>query len=449
MDKRVLAIVLLTAVLIYEIVQLEDVSGPLRFVVALLILFVAGEMLGRLTHMGAGWGLLLWRTKRGIELVKRLARRERFWKFFADVGLGICFGLLSYFIIDRDLRGKLGVLLTSFVLLTLLVFIVSPLVFPYLSISLGMPVGAGKTAHTESLLGTLATVSLVYIGGFALFITGGLVVYGASVLYAMASSVLFGNGAIENIEEGVMLLLPGINLPFAEGILALFIILVVHEGAHAILAAIGRIPILSSGIAFFGIIPVGAFVEPDENRLVKKPRTLQNRVMVAGSASNLMFSIVFFLLLTGFLFLTDDFKDRGWLVVDGMENGTIIYAINDVPVEEVETLEVEPGDAIYLETNRGVVERTVGEDGKIGIYYISLSWGPYTSYENPALTFIFKTLALSFCLNFVVGVVNLLPLPFFDGYRLAELNIRNERITKAIMYVVLIAFAMNVLPVFF
>jgi len=63
--------------------------------------------------------------------------------------------------------------------------------------------------------------------------------------------------------------------------------------------------------------------------------------------------------------------------------------------------------------------------------------------------FIKTTLMLTFALNFIVGAVNLLPLPVFDGYRIIETNIKNKLVVRAIMYVALIFFALNFLPWFF
>jgi Zn-dependent protease len=55
-------------------------------------------------------------------------------------------------------------------------------------------------------------------------------------------------------------------------------------------------------------------------------------------------------------------------------------------------------------------------------------------------------LGLTFALNFVIGTVNILPLPFFDGYRLLELNVKNKMVVKAVMSLVLVAFLVNLLP---
>jgi membrane-associated protease RseP (regulator of RpoE activity) len=79
-------------------------------------------------------------------------------------------------------------------------------------------------------------------------------------------------------------------------LVALLVVLVVHEGAHAVLTRIARVPLRSSGIAFFGIIPVGAFVEPDEKKLAAVPAPAQTRVLVAGATANLVTCCAFFIL---------------------------------------------------------------------------------------------------------------------------------------------------------
>lgn len=51
----------------------------------------------------------------------------------------------------------------------------------------------------------------------------------------------------------------------------------------------------SSGMLLFGILPVGAFVEPDEEKMAKKPILPQMRILGAGTTSNALFFVVFLL----------------------------------------------------------------------------------------------------------------------------------------------------------
>lgn len=447
-----LALVLVSLGLIYFVLGL-DLAAPLKFFLCILILMGSAQGISFLTKIQSEWGIILLRTRRGIGIARALARHEGFWKFFADTGTCLAFGLLGLFIVKRPLAGRLKALFCAFIALSIILFLVSPMVLPFLSISLGLDIGTDSSSvtRTTDMLGPLLLTSAVYIGGLSTMVTLSIISYGITILNAFAQSMLTSADTISTTAPGVTLLLPGVNLPLIEGITALFIILLVHEGAHAILAVIGRVPLLSSGVALFGVVPIGAFVEPDEKRLASKSAEVQTRVLVAGSASNLFTSIFFFALLLSFLFITDPLKEKGWLVVEGMENGTIIHSINGVDVEEyaLSGASLAPNSTVVLETNKGLVEREPTPEGKLGIRYVSLSYAPLTRYNFYPLDFIFRTLALVFCLNFIIGVVNLLPLPFFDGYRLVELNIGNKWIPKAIMYICIIAFLMNFLPWFF
>jgi len=451
MDRiKLFAVILLTAIAIWAIVQTE-LAPTIKFIASIAILAFAGEVIARIANLHSDWGLILLRTQKGIDIAKELAKREQFWNLFADFGLALAYGILSFFIIKRGVKEKIGIIISALITITFLLLFVSPTILPFLSYTLGMPIGGGRAAHPEAAdsLFSFIILGMVYLGGFAAFITMSLLMYAFIVVSAVFSTVVMGTTAIADTAPGLTLILPGINIPLFEGLLALIIILLVHEGAHAILSVIGKIPILSSGVALFGIIPIGAFVEPDEKRLATKSKEVQKRVVVAGSAANLITSIFFFLLLIAFLSLSTPFKEHGWYVMEGMDNGTIIYEINGIPVENLPENYTAPNMSINLTTNHGMVERTMNETGGFGIAYIPMDYAPFTQYENPILSFIFKTLVLVFALNFIIGVVNLLPLPFFDGMRLLELSVNNKRFTDFVMYLILAAFLSNLLPWFF
>lgn len=446
---KLFAVILLTAIAIWAIVQ-TDLAPTIKFIASIAILAFSGEIISRIAKIHSDWGLILLRTQKGIDMAQNLAKRDKFWNLFADFGLALAYGILSFFVIKgRSVKEKIAIIFAALVTITILLVFVSPTILPFLSYTLGMPIGGGRAAHMEGggdMTMSFAILGMVYLGGFAAFITFSLLMYAFIVVSAVASTLIFGTTAISETAPGLTLILPGINIPLFEGLLALIIILLVHEGCHAILAVIGKIPILSSGIAFFGIIPIGAFVEPDEKRLATKSPEVQKRVIVAGSTANLVTSIFFFLLLIAFLNLSAPFKEKGWYVLSGMDNGTIIYAINGIPVEDLPENYTAPNTTINLTTNHGLVERTANETGGYDISYIPMDYAPFTQYENPILSFIFKTLVLVFALNFIIGVVNLLPLPFFDGMRLLELSVNNKKFTDFVMYLILAAFLSNILP---
>jgi hypothetical protein len=56
-------------------------------------------------------------------------------------------------------------------------------------------------------------------------------------------------------------------LPLLYGWLGIVVALIVHEGAHGVVARRYNYTVRSSGIVLFLGIPIGAFVETDENEI--------------------------------------------------------------------------------------------------------------------------------------------------------------------------------------
>lgn len=93
--------------------------------------------------------------------------------------------------------------------------------------------------------------------------------------------------------------IPGINpyLPLAYGWVALIVAMIVHEGAHGVIARSLGLPVKSSGLLFFLFIPVGAFVEVDDKVLKAAPNSYSARVLGAGAGINVIVALVCLLLL--------------------------------------------------------------------------------------------------------------------------------------------------------
>jgi len=93
--------------------------------------------------------------------------------------------------------------------------------------------------------------------------------------------------------------LPGINpyLPIIDGWIALLVAMVIHEGAHGVVARSLGFPVKSSGLLFFLFFPIGAFVEVDEEALKAAPASRSGRVLGAGAGINFVVGIVCLLLL--------------------------------------------------------------------------------------------------------------------------------------------------------
>jgi membrane-associated protease RseP (regulator of RpoE activity) len=118
-------------------------------------------------------------------------------------------------------------------------------------------------------------------------------------LYMLCSSLfalLWTPGAGETVSQwgpASYLLLPGINpfLPIVYGWLAIVCAIVVHEGAHGIIARNRGLRVKSSGLLFFLIIPIGAFVDVDEKQIAKAKAKDSLRVMAAGVGANIVVAV--------------------------------------------------------------------------------------------------------------------------------------------------------------
>lgn len=358
------------------------VHPAIKFIAGIAAMYGISKLLAWKLKIKDDFGLLMIRSQTGINLINRLAKYEEFWKVFADLGLVIAYGVASFFMIKRPLKEKTALFFIGLLTLSLLAFGVLPYILPFMTTVLGTSGIAAKVPVAKDY--AYAAVAMLYVGGFALSALASLVLYALMILSALVGTYLFGTGEISKIAPGVTLTLPGVTIPFAEGVVALAIILAVHEFAHAVLSRIARVRIISSGVVLLGVVPIGAFVEPDEQMLNKIEGVKQTRVLVAGSAANFFAALIIFLAFGLFAMAT--------------------------------------------------IQYNIGESIFTGVY------------ANPLLSFVYTTLGLAFALNFAIGMVNLLPLPFFDGYRLAELNLGNKKLVSAVSWIAILAFAVNFLP---
>ena len=100
--------------------------------------------------------------------------------------------------------------------------------------------------------------------------------------------------AVRELGPGAYLLLPGINpvLPLLYGWFAIICAIAVHEGAHGIIARSLGLKVKSSGLLFFLFVPIGAFVDVDEEQLKKAKAKVSSRVMAAGVGGNIAVAAV-------------------------------------------------------------------------------------------------------------------------------------------------------------
>jgi membrane-associated protease RseP (regulator of RpoE activity) len=121
-------------------------------------------------------------------------------------------------------------------------------------------------------------------------------IVGAIGLYLLINSLLalLWNPAVGEAARqagpAAYLLLPGLNpfLPIVYGWFAIILAIAVHEGAHGVAARSLGLRVKSSGLLFLIFIPIGAFVDVDEEEIKKAPAKTSSRVMAAGVGANVV-----------------------------------------------------------------------------------------------------------------------------------------------------------------
>ena len=187
--------------------------------------------------------------------------------------------------------------------------------------------------------------------GIALVTMGAMLVV---VLTAAAGSIFSPEATPSEVRNPQnVLVIPGVNefLPLSAApdiIFGLLVGLVVHEGGHGLLCRVEDIDIDSMGLAFLAFIPVGAFVEPDEESRNEADRGSQTRMFSAGVMNNFAITVIAFALLFGPIVGSIAVADGAPVGQSlpgstaeeaGIERGDLITAVNGTAVAEPGQLE--------------------------------------------------------------------------------------------------------------
>jgi membrane-associated protease RseP (regulator of RpoE activity) len=90
---------------------------------------------------------------------------------------------------------------------------------------------------------------------------------------------------------------------FTYWIIAIAVIAIFHEFAHGIIARRYDVKIKTTGFGFLGPF-LAAFVEPDEKKMQKKGKYQQLSILAAGTFTNLILAILFFIILSVFFLVS-------------------------------------------------------------------------------------------------------------------------------------------------
>jgi membrane-associated protease RseP (regulator of RpoE activity) len=264
-------------------------------------------------------------------------------------------------------------------------------------------------------------------------------------------------------------LIPGVTIQSSSNIayflLAVPIVLVMHEGAHGIVATLEKIKIKTGGFAVFIALFAG-FVEPDEEEFAKAKKISRLRVIGAGATSNIIFSFV----IAGLLLFNPSFalimpdgirnvlysEPLGVPIISvepgsgaekaGLQKDDIITEINGIHIalpQDFAKVQLKPGDTATVTLTRSgqtlqipVITTPSKDDpqkGMLGIMRAALpSYQPVVPYYIHWSPEVFMFLLWLWMLSFFIGIFNMLPLPILDGGKFIHSIIEKKMSEKAL-----------------
>ncbi len=245
--------------------------------------------------------------------------------------------------------------------------------------------------------------------------------------------------------------IPGspIFVPFWYGIISLFIVVVIHEAGHGLVALAHKIKVDHTGIVFFGPL-IGAFVEPNEKTLQKQSDVVQYSIFAAGPFANV---ILAFVLLLCFTLIFNPIIDHSVVPegiyfqevqegfpaeAAGVQPETVYNLVNGQEVLDttkfIQVLDkVSPGDEIILanENLTHTIIATESPDDPTSGYMGVIGIQTEHQLKNPKFQIIFDVFSWFYglfqwviLLSLGIGLANLLPLGPVDGGRMLHLSLQ-------------------------
>jgi membrane-associated protease RseP (regulator of RpoE activity) len=195
---------------------------------------------------------------------------------------------------------------------------------------------------------------------------------------------------VQPLGANEILVIPGVNpfVPLWYGLIALIVTLVVHEGGHGILARANGMRVKSLGL-LVAVVPIGAFVEPDEDDLKAAPRRRRLRVFAAGPAVNLSVAALFLLGFVGCVAAADPVEGVPLTYVSkdlpadraGLEPGDVIVSIDGEPMPDAAAFQS------FMEDRRpGERVVVVDRDGSSHDVELTSRWDSFSDEERQAVT---------------------------------------------------------------
>ncbi|MGD0729196.1 MAG: site-2 protease family protein [Candidatus Micrarchaeaceae archaeon] len=474
-ELLVFALIIISILLLYVLYVSSFMNLILRIIFAFLLLIFVGLKIQNVIGASGGYGLYMMGSKKGLNVIDNLSKNHKtFWEVMAVWGLTLGFGLLSYPL----LKGKIDKRIYVFGIISIILIML--FVLPYIAnsfqfINLPRLQNALSTSQSQPQTGLSAISSYVTLGitifaGFTGSIFYSIILNSESilasiVLYVVNPSLGAAGSGIASQIPGVAPVIPGIDIPLLAGVISLALLLIIHEFSHGVLARTAKVKLKSIGLLVFGFIPIGGYVEPDEKMVDKLNSTKQTNIFSAGIAANFLAMIIFFVLVVIFTTYVIPSAIPYKVLVSGtspnypanniLKSGMQVLKWNNYSVNNITTLtkaaaQDRPNGTVTVVTNNGTYAFkavTSPSNSSKGVIGVMLAYKPVLSTPYEKVIYFFYTLfSLSLLLNFLVAVVNLLPIPGFDGYRIYRANIKNTFFVNALGAFIIIMILVNVLP---
>ncbi len=170
------------------------------------------------------------------------------------------------------------------------------------NVTLAGPIVMWKTGRGRALIDRLARPKRFWraFGDASIIIVAATMIATTLLLLWEATLVTSPQIRANPPSPDLLLGIPGVNrlIPVGYGVFGLAVAIVLHEFCHGILSRAVGVKVRSVG-AIFLVVPIGAFVEPDEDELRALPPRQRSRLYAAGPATNILLALLF-----GFLFST-------------------------------------------------------------------------------------------------------------------------------------------------
>ena len=248
------------------------------------------------------------------------------------------------------------------------------------------PVLTLRTLRGRAFLGRLAAPKRFWRAVANLGLGGALVAMVASFALIISSArSAFSTAQPSAIQQPQnFLIIPGVNdfLPLSvapEIVAGLAGAMVIHEGAHGLLCRVEDIDIESMGLVFFALLPVGAFVEPDEEATQEASRGARARMFAAGVTANTVLTIVVFALLFGPVvgaispaagYAVGEVNPGSPAAAADLSQGDRVVEVAGTPIEtsgEFESAIADAGDSVALTVDDGDTREAVTVDRELQV----------------------------------------------------------------------------------